>query len=47
MGICMSNDARAAALRNEEIEKQLAKSREERDKTVKLLLLGPCAVTSM
>jgi hypothetical protein len=40
MGICMSNDQREAAARNADIDRQLAQSQQERDKTVKLLLLG-------
>eukprot|EP00047_Mylnosiga_fluctuans_P002040 m.222911 g.222911 ORF g.222911 m.222911 type:complete len:360 (+) comp10848_c0_seq1:35-1114(+) len=40
MGNCMSNDQKEAAARNAEIDRQLAVSRQERDRTVKLLLLG-------
>lgn len=40
MGLCMSNDQRAAVARNAEIDRQIAQSQAERDKTVKLLLLG-------
>lgn len=43
MGLCMSNDQRQAAARNADIDKQLAASQQERDKTVKLLLLGLCS----
>lgn len=38
----MSSDQRQAAARNADIDKQLAASQQERDKTVKLLLLGLC-----